>query len=91
MEKVEFISLYFNTLDKRKLKKADIGKEFTSFLLEEFLKEAFTPILEEKSFAQRMYWEQFITTISERLASKDPLKLEEIFQKYLKAYEDFAT
>ncbi len=35
-----------------------------------------------------MYWEQFITTVSEALASKNPLKLNGQFEKYLKKYED---
>ena len=89
--KIDFISLYFNTIDKRKIKPSNVGEEFTSFFLEEFLKEAMEPILEEKTFTQKMYWEQFITIVSEALASKDPLKLKGQFEKYLKKYEDNST
>jgi len=83
MEKIDFISLYFNSIDRTKIKPSDVGREFTSFLLEEFLKESFKPFLEKKNFAQRVYWEQFITTVSEALSTKDPLKLEKAFEKYL--------
>jgi len=81
MDRVDFISLYFNSIDRTKIKPSDVGREFTSFLLEEFLKESFKPILENKNFTQRMYWEQFLTTVSEALSTKDPLKLEEEFKK----------
>ena len=91
MEKVDLISLYFNKLDRTKIKKSTIGKEFEFLLLEEFFKEAFKPVLENKSFAQRMYWEQFIITVSEILATKDPLKLEKTFENYLKRYEDTSS
>ena len=82
MDRVEFFSLFFNRFDKRNLKPKEVAQEFESFLLEEFLKVGMEPLLEEKSFTQKMYWEQFITTVAEKLSERDPLK----FEKMLKAY-----
>ncbi|HIC09256.1 MAG TPA: hypothetical protein EYO62_04320 [Aquificales bacterium] len=82
MDRVEFFSLFFNRFDKRNLKPKEVAQEFESFLLEEFLKVGMEPLLEGKSFTQKMYWEQFITTVAEKLSERDPLK----FEKMLKAY-----
>lgn len=84
MHKVEIVSLFFNRLDKRNIKPKQVAQEFESFLLEEYLKTAFKPILEDKSFTQKMYWQQYITTLAEKMSEKDPLKFEKVFQAYLK-------
>ena len=82
MNRVEIFSLAFNRLDKTQLTPKEVAQEFESFLIEEFLKEGIEPLLEGKSFTRRIYWEQFITTVAEKLSERDPLK----FEKMLKAY-----
>jgi len=84
MNKVEIFSLIFNRLDRKGVKPKEIAQEFESLLLEEYLKTGMEPLIENKSFTQKMYWEQFITTISEKLAERDPLKFEKLFAAYLK-------
>ena len=84
MNKVEIFSLFFNRMDKRSLKPKQIAQEFESLLLEEYLKTGIEPLMENKSFTQKMYWEQFITTVAEKMAERDPLKFEKVFQAYLK-------
>jgi hypothetical protein len=84
MDRIDIVSLSFNRIDKTKITKKGIAKEFESFLLEEFLKEAFKPILEGKSFTQKMYWDTFLTTLSEKIADEDPLKFKKMFSAYLK-------
>ena len=84
MDRVEIFSLTFNRVDKTKMKPKEVAQEFESFLLEEFLKEGIEPLLEEKTFTQRMYWEQFITTVAEKLSERDPLKFEKMLKAYLK-------
>jgi hypothetical protein len=82
MDKIDIVSLSFNRIDKTKITKKGIVKEFESFLLEEFLKEAFKPILEGKSFTQKMYWDTFLTTLSEKITDEDPLKFQKMFSAY---------
>ena len=84
MNRIEYISLFFNRIDKSKITPAKAVEEFESFLLEEFLKEGMEPFLEEKSFTQRLYWEQFLTTVAEKLSERDPLKFKEALKAYLK-------
>jgi len=82
MNKVEIFSLFFNQLDRKQLKPKEAVEEFESFFLEEILKTGIEPMLENKSFTQKMYWSQFITTVAEKMAERDPLQ----FEKMLKAY-----
>ena len=88
MNRVEIFSLTFNRVDKTKMKPKEVAQEFESFLLEEFLKTAIKPLVEEKSFTQKMYWEQFITTVAEKLSERDPLKFEKLFKTYLSGKRD---
>ncbi len=83
MDRVEIFSLIFNRVDKRKMTPREVAQEFESFLLEEFLKEGIEPLLEDKSFTQRIYWEQFITTVAEKLSERDPLRFEKALKSYL--------
>jgi len=87
MDRIDLVSLDFNRIDKTKITKKGVAKEFESFLLEEFLKEAFKPLLEDKSFTQKMYWDTFLTTLSEKIADADPLKFQKMFSAYLKNKE----
>ena len=83
MDRVEIFSLFFNRSDERNLKPKEAIQEFESLLLEEFLKVGMEPLLEGKSFTHRMYWEQFITTVAEKLSERDPLKFEKMFKAYI--------
>ncbi|RTZ59735.1 MAG: hypothetical protein DSZ31_03360 [Gammaproteobacteria bacterium] len=84
MNRIEVVSLFFNRIDKTKISPSKAVEEFESLLLEAFLKEGMKPFLEEKSFTQRLYWEQFLTTVAEKLSERDPLKFKEALKAYLK-------
>ncbi|HID79147.1 MAG TPA: hypothetical protein EYH48_04970 [Aquifex aeolicus] len=89
MNRIEVVSLFFNQIDKTKMSPTKAAEEFESFLLEEFLKEGMKPILEEKSFTQRIYWEQFLITVAEKLSEKEPLKFKKALKAYLKSSHNF--
>ncbi len=48
--------------------KKEVAKEFEAILIKEFLKEAFKPMTEKKSFQHRMYYDTFLDNLSKKLA-----------------------
>ncbi|HAV40398.1 MAG: hypothetical protein AB1353_07780 [Aquificota bacterium] len=68
MDKVLFSnpSLTYSELVKRD--KRDIAKEFEAILLKEVLKEAFKPMLQNKSFDTKLYYDNFLEGLSKKLA-----------------------
>jgi Rod binding domain-containing protein len=64
-------------------KPEEVATEFESLLWEEYLKTAYKPLLEEKSFTQRMYWETFLETLAEVMAKKDDSYLKKALISYL--------
>ncbi|MCX8075604.1 MAG: hypothetical protein N3C57_01105 [Aquificaceae bacterium] len=48
--------------------KKTVAVEFEAILLKEFLKEAFRPMLEGKSFDTKLYYDTFLEKISKKLA-----------------------
>ncbi|WP_457678189.1 flagellar biosynthesis protein FlgJ [Thermovibrio sp.] len=65
-------------------------KEFEAYLFHLFLKEAFNketfPSLFGRDFQSAMYRDFFSMELSKLLSEKDPLNLEPLFEKALKAY-----
>ncbi|WP_461831948.1 hypothetical protein [Aquifex sp.] len=47
----------------------ELSKELEAIFIKELLKEAFKPMLSEKSFTTRMYYDAFLEGVSEKLAS----------------------
>ena len=69
MNRVEFFlpSLSYRDLVRRKPE--EVARELEAFFLKEILKEGFKPLTENKSFTARMYYDQFLESVSETLAS----------------------
>ncbi|GEM_PF-2287243 len=87
---IKALPLFFNRLDVRNTNPDLVSREFEALLLEQFLKVGMEPFLEDKSFTTQMYWEQFISVVADEMAKQDPLKLNQIFEKQLKAYKENA-
>ncbi|WP_461830199.1 hypothetical protein [Aquifex sp.] len=85
MNKIEFSppSLSYRELIKKEPE--ELAKEFEAILLKEVLKEAFKPLTENKSFSTRIYYDQFIESVSKTLASTGGVGIAKyILQNYLK-------
>ena len=85
MSRIEFSlpSLSYRELVKKKPE--ELAKEFEAILLKEVLKEAFRPLTENKSFSTRIYYDQFIESVSETLASAGGIGIAKyILKNYLK-------
>ena len=85
MSRIEFSlpSLSYRELVKKKPE--ELAKEFEATLLKEVLKEAFRPLTENKSFSTRIYYDQFIESVSETLASAGGIGIAKyILKNYLK-------
>ena len=59
-------SYSYRDLLKKDIK--EVAKEFEAIMLKQILKEAYRPILKEKSFFQRLYYDMFLEGVSEKLA-----------------------
>jgi len=57
----------YRTLLKKKPE--EVAKEFEAIFIKEILKEAFKPMLKNKDFTTRMYYDSFLEGVSEKLAS----------------------
>ena len=85
MSRIEFTlpSLSYRELVKKKPE--ELAKEFEAILLKEVLKEAFRPLTKNKSFSTRIYYDQFIESVSETLASAGGIGIAKyILKNYLK-------
>jgi len=78
------VPLSFNRLDKTKLKPDEVAKEFKALLLEEYVRTAFKPITEDKSFTQKMYWDMFAQILSDYVAQNTETPLDKAIEEYLK-------
>ena len=69
MSRIEFSLPSLNYRELVKKKPEELAKELESIFLKEILKEAFKPLTEDKSFSTKIYYDQFIESVSETLAS----------------------
>ena len=85
MSRIEFPPPSLSYRDLVKKKPEELAKEFEAILLKEILKEAFRPLTENKSFPTRIYYDQFIESVSETLASAGGIGIAKyILKNYLK-------
>lgn len=66
--KITFSKLSYNymTINKRDINTA--AKEFEALMIKQILKEAYRPIIKNKGFYQRMYYDMFLESMSNKLA-----------------------
>ncbi len=67
-KQIHYLVNSFGYQDTLKKDKKELAKEFEAILIKEFLKEAFKPILENKSFQSKLYYDTFLENISKKLA-----------------------
>ncbi len=72
-----------NLMHGKKAKPEDVAKEFEAILLKEVLKEAFRPLLKDKSFQERMYYDTFLEGISRKVALGGGIGIAEYILKSL--------
>ncbi|SHK56789.1 rod-binding protein [Thermocrinis minervae] len=86
--KIDFILPSSNYLDTVKRDKKELAKEFEAILLKEFLKEGLKPVLENKSFQERMYYDSFIDSLSRKLAEAGGVGIAKMILKSIKDEKD---
>lgn len=88
MDKVLFSnpSLTYSELVKRD--KKEIATEFESIMLKEILKEAFKPMLQNKSFDTKLYYDSFLEGISKKLAEAGGIGIAKFILENLKGWEE---
>lgn len=69
MSRIEFLPPSLSYRELAGKKPEELAKEFEAILLKEILKEAFRPLTENKSFSTRIYYDEFIESVSKTLAS----------------------
>ncbi len=67
-KKIDYLINSLGYQETLKKDKKEAAKEFEAILIKEFLKEAFKPILENKSFQSKLYYDTFLENISKKLA-----------------------
>lgn len=79
-------SLSYRELVKNKPK--EVAKELEAIFLKEILKEAFKPMLSEKGFTTRLYYDAFLDGVSEKLASAGGVGIAKfLLEHYFKSEE----
>ncbi len=66
--RVFFTSPSYNYRELLKKDIKEVAKEFEAVMIKQILKEAYRPILKNKSFYQRLYYDMFLESVSEKLA-----------------------
>jgi len=69
LSRIEFLPPSLSYRELAGKKPEELAKEFEAILLKEILKEAFRPLTENKSFSTRIYYDEFIESVGETLAS----------------------
>ena len=77
----ELPSYDFRSLSKRDVK--EVATEFEAVLLKQVLKEGMRPLLRNKSFYQRMYYDSFMEAVSRKLAEAGGVGIAEFILKQL--------
>ena len=75
-----------NLMQGRKASPEETAREFEAILLKEVLKEAFRPIVKNKSFQERMYYDTFLEGLSRKIALSGGIGVSEFILKSLKGY-----
>jgi len=79
-------SLSYKELVKNKPE--EVARELEAIFLKEILKEAFKPMLSEKSFTTRLYYDAFLEGVSEKLASAGGVGIAKFLLEYYFKYEE---
>ncbi|MCS6957631.1 MAG: hypothetical protein RMK75_04130 [Aquificaceae bacterium] len=75
-------SLNYQELIKKDKKSTAV--EFEAILLKELLKEAFKPMLEDKSFDTRLYYDSFLENLSKKLAQAGGIGIAKFILEHIK-------
>ncbi len=84
MEGVIHLSPSFSYQDVIKRDKRKVAKEFEAILIKELLKEAFRPMLQNKSFETRLYYDSFLEAISKKMAEAGGIGIAKFMLENLK-------
>ncbi len=66
--KIIFSNPSYNYREFMKKDIKSVAKEFEAIMIKQILKEAYRPIIKDKGFYQRMYYDMFLEGVSEKLA-----------------------
>ncbi len=69
MNRIIFSTPSYNYRELVKKDVKSVAKEFEAIMIKQILREAFRPIVKNKSFYQRFYYDMFLDGMSEQLAS----------------------
>ncbi len=86
----KFVDVYWDLNQLSQIKdKKKAAVAFEAYLFEQFLKEALKPEFKPlfgSSFQASTYRDLFVMELSQKLADKDPLKLEKLIDRALSSY-----
>lgn len=83
-KKILFSNPSLNPTEMMKKDKKSLAVEFEAILLKEMMKEAFKPLLQNKSFESRLYYESFLENISRKLAEAGGIGVSKFILENLK-------